>query len=229
VLQRCRKGRTRVRASRRMRTAPHASRRIAAQPSCGRIRTRWAAMLLSMRARAEEPTCGCRKRSPGPFPCFRPVLYRECRNSNVSSRERTVPPRIVGAVSSDERDGGQGPPNPRPHAEEHRSANGSTNAPAASERCDASRRMRTAELAAGRRTAFGNSQLTMSNSPSRSRGACLRPGFATSLHSPRVEGGRSAERRSGARRNTRGRAHNAARQALARRLASHDAAIHGPK
>ena len=140
---------------------------------------------------------------------------------------------------------------PRPHAEEHRSANGSTNAPAASERCDASRsmratvlilrdartrvrlcgsacacallRMRTAELAAGRRTAFGNSQLTMSNSPSRSRGACLRPGFATSLHSPRVEGGRSAERRSGARRNTRGRAHNAARQALARRLASHDA------
>ena len=38
----------------------------------------------------------------------------------------------------------------------------------------------------------------MSNSPSRSRGACLRPGFATSLHSPRVEGGRSAERRSGA-------------------------------
>src|SRR5205807_8728351 len=31
---------------------------------------------------------------------------------------------------------------PRPHAEEHRSANGSTNAPIASERCDASRSMR---------------------------------------------------------------------------------------
>ena len=40
---------------------------------------------------------------------------------------------------------------------------------------------------------------------------------------PESRGGRSAERRSGARRNTRGRAHNAARQALARRLASHDA------
>ena len=33
----------------------------------------------------------------------------------------------------------------------------------------------------------------MSNSPARSRGACLRPGFATSLHSPRIEGW--AERR----------------------------------
>jgi hypothetical protein len=40
---------------------------------------------------------------------------------------------------------------------------------------------------------------------------------------PPLRGGRSAERRSGARRNTRGRARNAARQALARRLASHDA------
>jgi hypothetical protein len=38
----------------------------------------------------------------------------------------------------------------------------------------------------------------------RSRGACLRPGFAFVLHSPRMRGGRSAERRSGARRNTRG-------------------------
>src|SRR5262249_23598548 len=35
--------------------------------------------------------------------------------------------------------------------------------------------------------------LTMSNSPSRSRGAFLRPGFATLLHSPRIEGW--AERR----------------------------------
>src|SRR5207245_11337859 len=35
--------------------------------------------------------------------------------------------------------------------------------------------------------------LTMSNSPSRSRGAFLRPGFASLLHSPRIEGW--AERR----------------------------------
>src|SRR5262249_22219794 len=33
----------------------------------------------------EAPTCGCRKGSPARFPCFRPVLYRELRNSNVSS------------------------------------------------------------------------------------------------------------------------------------------------
>ena len=58
--------------------------------------------------------------------------------------------------------------------------------------------MRTAELAARRRTVFGYSHLTMSNSPSRSRGACLRPSFASLLHSPRTRGGRSAERRSGA-------------------------------
>src|SRR5262245_50190532 len=38
----------------------------------------------------------------------------------------------------------------------------------------------------------------MSNSPSRSRGAFLRPGFASLLHSPRTRGGRSAEKRSGA-------------------------------
>ena len=60
-----------------------------------------------------------------------------------------------------------------------------------------------------------------------------RPGFASLLRSPESRGGRSAERRSGARRNTRGvrhsasktreRAYDAAYQALARRLASHDA------
>src|SRR5262249_34515464 len=50
----------------------------------------------------------------------------------------------------------------------------------------------------------------------------LRPGFATSLHSPRTRGGRSAEKRSGAAAPV-GRAHNAARRRLARRLASHDA------
>jgi hypothetical protein len=77
------------------------------------------------------------------------------------------------------------------------------------------------------------SQLTMSNSPSRSRGAFLRPGFATLLRSPRTRGGRSAEKRSGACEapvgrimcvtDARERAYDAIRQALARRLASHDA------
>jgi hypothetical protein len=38
----------------------------------------------------------------------------------------------------------------------------------------------------------------------RSRGAFLRPGFASLLRQPESRGGRSAERRSGARRNTRG-------------------------
>jgi len=51
----------------------------------------------------------------------------------------------------------------------------------------------------------------------------LRPGLATLLRSPESRGGRSAERRSGARRNTRAAYHDAIRQALARRLASHDA------
>src|SRR5262249_10665239 len=93
--------------------------------------------------------------------------------------------------------------------------------------------MRTAESAARRRTVFGNSHLTMSNSPSRSRGAFLRPGFAPLLHSPRIEGW--AERRetfgcSG----TRWAYHLASKtrvnalmtryaRRLARRLASHDA------
>ena len=36
-------------------------------------------------ARAEEPTCGCGKRSPAPFHCFRIVIYNGWRNSNVSS------------------------------------------------------------------------------------------------------------------------------------------------
>jgi hypothetical protein len=95
-------------------------------------------------------------------------------------------------------------------------------------------RMRTAERAARRRTVSVHSDLTMSNSPSRSRGAILRPGFATLLHSPRIEGGRSAEKRSGARRNTRGACRLASKtrvnalsprhaRRLARRLASHDA------
>src|SRR5258707_1234566 len=65
-------------------------------------------------------------------------------------------------------------------------------------------RMRTAELAARRRTVFGNSRLTMSNSHSRSRGAFLRPGFCILCFTdPESRGGRSAEKRSGAQRNTR--------------------------
>jgi len=84
-------------------------------------------------------------------------------------------------------------------------------------------RMRTTELAARRRTVFGHCHLTMSNSPARSRGAVLRPGLAILLRSPESRGGRSAERRSGARRNTCWAYHDAIRQALARRLASHDA------
>ena len=51
---------------------------------------------------------------------------------------------------------------------------------------------------------------------------CAR-GLQPCFTNPESRGGRSAERRSGARRNTRGVRHNAAYQALARRLASHDA------
>ena len=51
-------------------------------------------------ARARRPTCGCGKRLPAWFPCFRPVLYRERRNFNVSSRRRAGPPisRIQGVA-----------------------------------------------------------------------------------------------------------------------------------
>src|SRR5262245_1495349 len=50
----------------------------------------------------------------------------------------------------------------------------------------------------------------------------LRPGFAPSLHSPRIEGGRSAEKRSGAAAPV-GHAITRHVRRLARRLASHDA------
>src|SRR5262249_55919021 len=51
-------------------------------------------------ARARTPTCGCGKRSPAWFPFFRPDLYRERRNFNVSSRRRAGPPisRIQGVA-----------------------------------------------------------------------------------------------------------------------------------
>jgi hypothetical protein len=69
-----------------------------------------------------------------------------------------------------------------------------------------------------------SAQLTMSNSPSRSRGAFLRPGFAPLLHSPPVEGwaerretfGCSAEHPWGLHMTRHARR-------LARRLASHNA------
>src|SRR5262249_18953551 len=54
----------------------------------------------------------------------------------------------------------------------------------------------------------------MSNSPSRPRGAFLRPGFATLLHSPRVGGGAERRETFGCVRGTRGTRHNAACQAL---------------
>jgi hypothetical protein len=89
--------------------------------------------------------------------------------------------------------------------------------------------------ASGTRDSVGRvrSLIHFSNSPSRSRGAFLRPGFATLLHSPRTRGGRSAEKRSGACeapvgrimcvKDARERAYDAIRQALARRLASRNA------
>src|SRR5262245_16012999 len=80
--------------------------------------------------------------------------------------------------------------------------------------------------ASGTRESVGRvrSLIHFSNSPSRSRGTCLCPGFASLLHSPRIEGwaerretfGCSAEHPWGL---------HVTRQArrLARRLASHDA------
>ena len=85
-------------------------------------------------------------------------------------------------------------------------------------------RMRTAEPAARRRTVFGHSDLTMSNSPSRSRDAFLRPGFATLLHSPPNEGW--AERRETfgcCAKHPLGLHMTRQARRLARRLASHDA------
>jgi hypothetical protein len=45
----------------------------------GRLGRRWLGP-------SEGPTCGCTKRLPGWLPCFRPVIYRDLCNSNVSSR-----------------------------------------------------------------------------------------------------------------------------------------------
>jgi hypothetical protein len=75
----------------------------------------------------------------------------------------------------------------------------------------------------GQRAARPIGMFTMSNSPSRSRARIAASGFCLFASLTPSRGGRSAERRSGARRNTRGTRHNAACQALARCLASHDA------
>ena len=83
-------------------------------------------------------------------------------------------------------------------------------------------RMRTAELAARRRTVFGNSISRCQTAHLVPAARFPRPEFATLLRSPESRGGRSAEKRSGAAAPV-GPAHDAAGQALARRLASHDA------
>jgi hypothetical protein len=80
------------------------------------------------------------------------------------------------------------------------------------------------------RTSVAYCRTHHTNNLHRSRGAFLRPGFATLLHRPRTRGGRSAEKRSGACEapvgrimcvtDARERAYDAIRQALARRLAS---------
>src|SRR5262249_22837144 len=95
---------------------------------------------------------------------------------------------------------------------------------------------RQPKLAARRRTVFGNSHLTMSNSPDLLVPAahiCARDLHLCFTH-PESRGGRSAEKRSGARRNPREACHLASKtrvnalmtrhaRRLARRLASHDA------
>src|SRR5262249_53866658 len=74
-------------------------------------------------------------------------------------------------------------------------------------------RMRTAELAARRRTVFGHSYLTMSNSPSRSRGACLRPGVCNFASLTPNEGWAERRETFGCVRGTREAYHDAIRQA----------------
>src|SRR5260370_7324731 len=68
-----------------------------------------------------------------------------------------------------------------------------------------------------------SSYLTIPNSRSRSRGAFSAPGFCFFASRTPIEGWRSAESRTGACEAPGGPARNAAGQALARRLASHNA------
>ena len=69
--------------------------------------------------------------------------------------------------------------------------------------------------ASGTRDSVGRvrSLIHFSNSPSRSRGAFLRPGFATLLHSPRIEGWAERRETFGCVRGTREAYHDAIRQA----------------
>jgi hypothetical protein len=108
-----------------------------------------------------------------------------------------------------------------PHAEEQRSATRAQVLPPLKPRCDASLSMRANALACPHpsRRAHARSRWRhdlayallrmrtdiacckphrLQHSPSRSRGAVLRPGFASLLRQPGSRGGRSAERRSGA-------------------------------
>jgi hypothetical protein len=148
---------------------------------------------------------------------------------------------------------GQNARRARPHAEGHRSANGSTDAPPPRLRCDASRSMRAMSWSPHpSRRAYGHStlrerlrmrapqdedsrargsslsrsryfNLTMSNSPSRSRGAFFAPGACNFASRTRIEGWAERRETFGCLRGTRGAYHDAIRQALARRLASHNA------
>src|SRR5262245_22170358 len=139
--------------------------------------------------------------------CKEQAGNRETKPAIISRSRRLVfPPGFVWPKRAAHR---------RPHAEEHRSRT-RAQASTAQVRCDASRSMRIphrgglhpsrrahvafhpAEASSTRAPQDEDErrvrrQLTMSNSPSRSRGAFLRPDFATLLHSPRTEGW--AERR----------------------------------
>jgi len=100
------------------------------------------------------------------------------------------------------------------------------------QRCTA--RYRSRCIASGTHDSVGcvRSLIHFSNSPSRSRGAFLRPGFATLLRHPESRGGaprnvralgEAPVRRIMCVKDARERAYDAIRQALARRLASHNA------
>ena len=125
-------------------------------------------------------------------------------------------------------------------------ARASTDASTDSGRCDASRSMRATSIARPHPSRGAHARSTLRERlrmrapqdedsiafqpSSRCQTAhlgpaahCVRPGFAPLLHSPRVEGWAERRETFGCLRGTRGARHNAAYQALARRLASHDA------
>src|SRR5262249_31032401 len=101
-----------VRASRRMRTVAlmlrDASQRIWAMEApalafgCDAPQHEGdgARRVLAKRSHVEEPTCGCGKRSLVRLACFRPVIYREPRNFNVSGGSRALRRASLGGVAS---------------------------------------------------------------------------------------------------------------------------------